>query len=324
MATDVGATNPSSQVTTYGYDNNGNNTSVIDPLSNQTTKGYDALNRIATVIDPANQGPPGLNTTFAYNALNEVTVALSPRLVPTGYSYNGFGDLLQTSSQDTGPTTRTFDLAGNVATSEDANGYTTTYTYDALNRRKTATYADATISNYYYDTQINAIGRLKQISDPTPAGLSSNITYFGYDIHGRVTWKQNNMTGQSYTSVYDPTLGQLTSETYPSGMVLGYLYDAAGQQKQINLNGSAFIAHVAHQPFGPAASWDWVSNFTHYGRTFDLDGRVATLPLGTDTRTMGYDNASSVTSLADTTSGVTQTIGYDANTRVTSYVGPFG
>jgi RHS repeat-associated protein len=309
-----------SNTTTYTYDNNSNRLSVTDPLGDRAAKTYDALNRVSTVTDPLN----GV-TTIAYSpdTLNLVSQVVSPRGVTTSYIRDGFGDVTETQSPDTGPTTRTFDLAGNVATSEDANGNTTTYTYDALDRVKTATYQDGTVSNYYYDSQTNSIGRLKQISDPTPAGQSTNTTYFGYDIHGRVTWKQSQLNGQNYYATYNGTTGQLTSETYPSGMVIGYKYDAAGQMNEVDINGSWFVHGVTHQPFGPVSGWTWgVGTNTSYARPSDLDGRLTSYPFLADTRTLSYDAASRVTQVADSTT--TQSFGYDAKNQITSYTGPFG
>jgi RHS repeat-associated protein len=325
MATDV---DYYSNTTTYGYDSNSNLLTVSDPLAEVTTYAYDPLNRVNSIKNPLNNTTTITYTTDTRNLPYQVT---SPRGVGTVYGYDGFGEQTSAYIPDSGLTSHTFDLAGNVATSEDANGNTTTYTYDALNRRKTATYADSTVSNYYYDSQTNAVGRLKQIADPTVGG-ANNQTYFGYDIYGNISWKQNSYTGQQYTSVTDPNTGHLTSETYPSGMVISYQYDSAGQQKEIDVNAAtspstaSYITHITHQPFGPAASWYWVANYTQYVRTFDMDGRLSTYPLGTgDTRTLTYDAASRVTGIADSATPTnSQTIGYDAASQITSYTGPFG
>ena len=40
------------QTTEYGYDNQGNVTSVKDPLNRVTSNQYDALNRLKQVTDP--------------------------------------------------------------------------------------------------------------------------------------------------------------------------------------------------------------------------------------------------------------------------------
>ena len=313
-----------SNTSTTGYDNDGNRISFADALGNTTTLTIDALNRVSTETDPANQGS-GLHTTITYAAdtHNLVSQVVSPRGVTTQYTRNGFGEVTVLSSPDTGLTDYTYDLAGNTATTLDANGNLTTDTYDALNRIKTATYQDATVSNYYYDSATNAIGRLKQIADPTPPGKSANTTYFGYDLHGRTNYKKLNLINQTWTAAWDAVTGKLRTETYPSGMVLAHKYDGAGQEKEVDVNGVYMVHDVKHQPFGAVSGWTWGSgsNAT-YTIGNDLDGRRTSIPLATDTLTIGYDNAWRVNSLA--TSAASQTIGYDASSEVNSYTGPYG
>lgn len=38
--------------TTYGYDSNGNQTTIAAPLSRNTTNAYDPLNRLSQITDP--------------------------------------------------------------------------------------------------------------------------------------------------------------------------------------------------------------------------------------------------------------------------------
>jgi RHS repeat-associated protein len=72
------------------------------------------------------------------------------------------------------------------------------------------------------------------------------------------------------------------------------------------------VQQVTYAPFGPAQSWTW-GNSTDvapnvYKRTFDLDGRITSYPLGTAgqsglVRTVNYDASSRVTSFVHTTAG---------------------
>src|SRR4029453_7247720 len=77
---DIGGTNPTTQVTQYGYDDQGNLITVTDPLGHITRTVYDALNRIKQVIDPAAAGSgSGGSTQYVYDGLDQLTQVSDPR-----------------------------------------------------------------------------------------------------------------------------------------------------------------------------------------------------------------------------------------------------
>ena len=115
LVQDIGGANPATEITSYGYDSQGNLTTLTDPLSHVTTNAYDALNRLIKVIDPAASGSgQGGNTQYAYDGLDQITQVTDPRSLITGYSIDGLGNLTSQVSPDTGTTTATFDAAGNT------------------------------------------------------------------------------------------------------------------------------------------------------------------------------------------------------------------
>jgi len=126
---DVNAAGTAAVTTTFGYDNNGNQTAINAPLSRNTTNQYDELNRLKRITDPGNG-----YTYFSYDANDNLTSVQDPRGLTTSYSYDGFADVTQQVSPDTGTTTDAYDSGGNLATSTDARGAVASYTYDALNR----------------------------------------------------------------------------------------------------------------------------------------------------------------------------------------------
>ena len=311
----VQITGASSQVTAIGRDANGNVTSITDPLSNVTAYAYDALNRIKQVTDPLSNV-----TAIGYgpDTQNLVSQVTDPRGFVTQYARDGFGDVTQVSSPDSGVTTRTFNRVGNLLTSQDAKGQTTSYTYDALNRVTKAAYQDGTNDTYTWDTATNGIGRLASATNPQGYPVD-----YSYDLHGRVTQEQWDLnSGRIFNVGYSfDTSGRLVAMTYPSGLTVGYGYDAAGQVNQLNVNGSAFLTGITYQPFGPANGWTWAAGTnTGYSRGFDLDGRLTSYPLVTDTRAIAYDTASRVSTVADSTGA--QTFGYDNDSQITSYAAP--
>jgi RHS repeat-associated protein len=308
-----------SNTTSYGYDSNSNLTRVTDPLSNQAQYAYDQLNRVKTVTDPLLNAT---NITYSADIFNLVSQAVTQRGVTTQYTYDGFGELKQISSQDSGLTNYTYDAGGNVATRLDANANLTTNTWDNLNRLTNAAYSNGGTGlgndGYTWDTATNGIGRLASAT-----GRMGETTNYSYDLRGRVTQEQQVQGTRTFNASYGfDAFGRLSTMTYPSGLALGYSYDAAGQINQLNANASTFLSSITHQPFGEVKAWTWgaAGTGTSYARTFDNDGRLATYPLVTDTRTVNYDNASRVKTVVDSVG--TQTFGYDADSHVNSYSAP--
>ena len=112
----IGAADTAAVTTTFGYDNNGNQTSANAPLSRNTTNLYDELNRLKQITDPAS----GV-TLFGYDANDNLTSVTDPRRCHE-LQYSGFGDLKTQTSPDTGVTSHTYDSGGNLETSTDARG----------------------------------------------------------------------------------------------------------------------------------------------------------------------------------------------------------
>jgi YD repeat-containing protein len=104
---DVNAAGTAAVTTTFGYDSNGNQTSIAAPLARNTTNAYDELNRLKQITDPAS----GI-TQFGYDANDNLTSVTDPLTLATSYTYTGFGDLKTQVSPDTGTTTNTYDSGG--------------------------------------------------------------------------------------------------------------------------------------------------------------------------------------------------------------------
>ena len=247
LSQDIGAAGTLAVTTAYGYDNNGNQTTINAPMSRNTTNQYDELNRLKQITDPASG-----NTYFGYDANDNLMSVTDPRTLNTSYTYTGFRDLKTQVSPDTGTTTNTYDSGGNLKTSTDARNAISTYTYDTLNRVKTVAYkigstTDQTIT-YTYDAGTNGKGRLTGASD------ANHSMTWAYDNLGRVISKGQTLGSVTKTVGYAYTNGDMTTETTPSGQTVVYSY-TNGQVTQISVNGTTLLSNVVYEPFGPVRGW---------------------------------------------------------------------
>ncbi|MES2299995.1 MAG: hypothetical protein V4582_23355 [Pseudomonadota bacterium] len=312
----VAAAQTQNTTTSFLYDANGNLTRVTDALGHVTNYEYDDFNRRVKIIDPA----VGV-TRNSYDGLDNLIGVTDPRNVVTSYTIDGLGNLTQTTSADTGKVTRTYDEAGNIKTSTDAKGQTTSYQYDVLNRVTLVTYADGATCAYEYDQGANAIGRLTRVID-----VNGAIVY-AYDLHGRLILETRTIEGAAYVTGYRyDSAGRLAGMTYPSGRSVDYTRDAMGRISQITTTKdnvtTTLVSAVQYQPFGPAQAVTY-GNGQVYRRSFDLDGRIASFTLGSQTQAISYDAASRITAIADAGNAATgNTYGYDTLDRLTSYVSP--
>jgi RHS repeat-associated protein len=320
----------------FDYDPANNLIHILDPLGRSTNYGYDALNRRQQILQPMVNGVrPQIQVGF--DGLDQPSQVSDPRNLVTRYSVDGLGNQSRLTSPDTGTTLSSFDATGNLINSTDARGIVAAYTYDALNRLSTISWPGMTGNRYLYDQGAYGVGHLTRMLD------ESGQTDFTYEQSGRLLRTQqtvgSGITAKlfSVASVYGTSggvNGRMISLTYPSGNQINYGYDAAGRITSVTLipleGGSVpLLTNIGYRPFGEAQSWTWGNstdlNANTYARSYDLDGRITSYPLGNAlrngvTRSVTYDAASRIVKLTDTAvSGNTvQTYGYDASGPIAS------
>jgi YD repeat-containing protein len=320
---EIGAQN---QTTQYGYDDQGNVTSVDGPLAGTedvTTNVYDALNRLRQVTDP------GLGVTqYAYNGLDALTSVTDPRNLTTGYTVDGLGNLTLQQSPDTGNTANTYDAGGNLLTQTDAKGQVTSYAYDALNRVTLITFHDGSKQAYAYDQGANGLGRLSSITETDPANNVTSVIAYAYDPHGRVTGETRTLAGQSYVTAYSyDSAGRLEGMTYPSGRTVAYGFDALGRVSAVTTtkpgeSPEVVVQGVAYHPFGGVTGFTF-GNGQVYSRSVDQDGRIASYSLGAQSYGIGYDAASRIEFISEVGNPAnSNSYGYDALDRLIQAVLP--
>lgn len=311
------------QTTNFTYDANGNLARTIDPRDPAPATPtiysenlYDALNRVRQTRDAA-----GNNTTTTWDVFDNPKTVTDPRGLITTYTYNGFGEVKTLISPDTGTTTYSYDRAGNRTQQVDARPVTVNYTYDALNRLTKVDYPADTDTTLTYDETVTggpgAKGRLTTMVD------AAGTTKYQYDKRGNVIRKDVTLGGVTYVTQYAYNgADQLTQVTYPSGMVVNYARNTAGQIASVQsvTNATTTLASsLQYEPFGPLKRLTYGNGIVET-RSFDLAGRLSgiTAP-GKQSQTFGYDAADNLTSITDPLRAVQGgTFGYDNLSRLTT------
>lgn len=300
------------QSTVYGYDGNGNVTSVTDAVGGQTITIYDAANRpsIQTYADHG-QG------LFAYSPAGLLKSYTTPRGLTTSYTYDGFGNALTTSSPEAGLTSMSYDNFGRMSASSSADGTGFSYSWDALGRVQSRTSKASTSEVFGYDAGPFGKGKLTSISDPT------GQTTFAYDSSGALgsaTAKIYNTT-LSLSFTYLPS-GAVSSVTYPDGVSLAYHYDAYGRVNAITSSlatAPTLLSSIQYQPAsGQMLGWQF-GNGLGWAKSLDPDMRVTELKTpGIQDLALTYDSTNTVHTLNDLQSTINETLAYDAKYRVTA------
>ena len=317
LSKDSGAQN---QSTVYGYDANGNRTTVTDPLNHSTVAVYDGLDRLIRLTDPA-----GGVIQYVWNGQGRLISVTDPRNLETAYTIDGLGDTLTIRSPDTGTALRTYDAAGNERTRTDARNKTTTTHYDALNRSTQITDTDGRQIQFLWDQGANGKGRLTRIDERENGALVLQ-THYAYDTQGRLQTETRSffLDGKAvtHTQSYVWSGGRLMAQTLPSGRQLNYTHDAAGRIVKIELTHVApkagqtqtIAQAIAYHPWGGLKSWTDGAGQIHT-RTQDLDGRINGYTLDSASWQIRYDAAGRI--IEQRSASVVGSYAYDALDRLT-------
>lgn len=223
--------------TVYGYDQDGNRTSIKDPRGYTTSEVYDADDQPVLDTDP-----DGHQTLTCYDGDGNVSQtvpasgvaasSLTPSSCPSSYPA-GYGDRLAADA--------------------------TTYSYDALGDETTVT-SPAPAGQTGHETTINtydAAGRLEMVESPPASNDTSapeQLTFYTYDADGDVLSVEkhgSDATADSITSYcYDPD-GDRTASVAPDGNLGGTAACAGGAPYQTT---SAFQTGYAYDSLGEVVS----------------------------------------------------------------------
>jgi RHS repeat-associated protein len=237
-------------VTTYRYDENGNQVAMVDALGRETLSVYDARNRLVETIQA-----DGSRQTMGYDADNNPNQETDGNgNLSSRKTYDARGRLIRERDAQGKETTYQYDVANQLVETKDAQGKVTQYKYDELGRRTQVIEKNSAgdqISTTQYDkagnvlSETDALGnrmeyrydnrdRRIQVIDADNTILlmaQQKATTTVYDNVGNVL-SITDPVGNTTSYLYDG-LNRLTTETNPLGKTRSFTYDANGNQTSI-------------------------------------------------------------------------------------------
>lgn len=312
---------PDTGATTYGPNSAGNKATRTDARGRTTTMTYDALGRLTGTAYPT----AGLQITYGYDAA-------PPECQAGERSAAGrLGKITDAS----GTTSYCYDRLGNIARKvQTSNGrtFTVRYGYDERGRQASMTYPDGSVIDYVRDP----FGKVLEIGlwSPGMPGRQVAVTEIAYHPFGSARqWAYANgrVLERKVDLAYRP---QNVLDRSLGGLSLGYVYDEAGQLRELR---DGELGLPAQRVF----SYDRLGRLTEsrdsagalrYGYTYDKTGNRTSATragvtttysysatshrlssVGTSLR--AYDAAGNTTQLA----GSARSLAYGDHGRVTQY-----
>jgi RHS repeat-associated protein len=307
----------------YGFDANGNRTTLRKRDGRTITYDYDNLNRVIQETYPAGTLA---SHHFGYDLRGLQMFARLGSAVGAGISnnYDGFGRLASTTTNQSGAA-RTlsyqYDAEGNRTRVTHPDGNYFVYRYDGLNRLDQITENGTTTP--VMSVAYNARGRRDTMGRGASVPISGvSATAYGYDGVSRLNSLTQNLAGTSYdetrTFAYNPasqvTARQLSSNAYryTEASIALTSYSVNGLNQYTALASGAAVSPT-HDANGNM-TWD---GSTTYG--YDVLNRMASAT-GAKVANLTYDPKGRLFQTSGGTSGTTQFL-YDGDALVAEYDG---
>ncbi len=272
----------------YGFDGNGNVTSITNALGGVTTMTYDNRDLLSS-IDFG-----GDTRTYTYQDNGQVDDETSPNNDVFDFQYDAQDRLI-----DDGYATYAYDNFNRVVTKTKGSDVLT-YSYDNADRVTSINFNGESVT-YGYDANGNT-------TSVAHAGFTTTYTYDNLNRLTRVRWTGGTgSTGVTYGYFAD---GRMDEVTNPNGTKREYGYDQAGRLTSLLEYvpaGSDTIAFFTYQYDGN----DNIGVETKDGLAFASPPVYAAADLG-----YAYNGENELTSIADAGGGSTS-FAFDANGRQT-------
>ncbi|HEX8467655.1 MAG TPA: RHS repeat-associated core domain-containing protein [Allosphingosinicella sp.] len=302
----------------YGYDLNGNRTSLRKRDGVTLGFQYDGLNRVTSKNVPASvSGAPGYSVYYGYDLRGLQAYARFGSAAGSGVTnaYDAFGRLAS-STTDMDGTARTFnsqyDAAGNRTALGSPSNYYAAFSYDVLGRMTSYDEGGTPMVRFAYDSN----GRRSSLANGP--GSTSTLAY-GYDPAGRL----NGLTRQLAGTAADQAIGfahnpasQIVTRTSSN--------DAYASSTAYNVS-RAYSVNGLNQytAAGPASFlYDSNGNLISDGSSsyvYDSENRLVSAS-GAKTASLAYDPLGRLWQTSGGSSGITRFV-YDGDRLAEEYDG---
>lgn len=287
----------------YGYDANGNRTSLRVRSGETIGYTYDALNR-QTVKDIP--GGTSADVYSGYDLLSRLTFAHYGSTGGSGVDYTY--DALSRKTSETSysrTVTSQYDASGNRTHLIYPDSVDIEYTYDALNRMKDVKQSSTTLATYSYDN----LGRVTGISRPnsTATSMSYSSTSQSWDLTQDMASTGQDVTfGLGFTPA-----SQVSARTISNS---AYAYSASALSRSYTPNGLNQYASVG----GTSFTYDDRGNLTSDGSrsfAYDLENRLTGVS-GSASMSLIYDPNGR---MRETAASTTEQYLYDGDDLLVEY-----
>ncbi|WP_168454852.1 RHS repeat-associated core domain-containing protein [Sphingopyxis microcysteis] len=302
----------------YGYDANGNRTSLRKRDGSTLTYQYDALNRNTAKIVPERAGLSSTHTRDVYYGYDLRGLQLYARFDGTGgegltSAYNGLGRPTSSTLTMDG-VARTlqysFDRNGNRAELTQPGVATTTFGHDGLDRM-------SSVFEGAWATNVATFGYNNRGQRTSLARLSGGATSYGYDPVGRLATLTDDLAGTSADTTstfgHNPA-SQIIMRTRSNDAFVGSDTD---RTLRYTVNGLNQYATVGPATYG----YDANGNLTGDGATtytYDVENRLVSAT-GAKNAALRYDPLGRLYETVG--GGVTTRFLYDGDELVAEYDG---
>ena len=275
----------------FGYDPQGNRTSVTNPDGHTTYYNYDntgwLLNQqdradYTALLHPNSGGLPPVvvrTVNYTHDSVGNVLSVSDPgrNFAAKTYQYDALNRVVSSSDPLNHQYNSSYDGLNRVVSDQDAKGQTSTYTYDNVSRRLQLVNASSITTTYQYNTAGLPITRNDTFVAPN-AALISGLTSYTYD-----------------------GLGQLNSVTNPQGLV-NYVYDVLGRRTSLSFGpNSSNLKQVSYQ-YDALGRLTNLQNWQNQALTYSYSGEqlaVVNYPNNLAAR-FSYDGFDRLTAMAHT------------------------